>query len=229
MLPHAIVFDFDGVLIDSEPLHLRALQQVLAGHGIRLSAEDYYDRFLGYNDEDALRAIGAGYGLPFDEAEILDLANRKAALLPVLLSAPDLLFPGSADRVREFAKHRPVAIASGAKRHEIELVLSAAGLREHFPVIVASLETARSKPAPDPYARAVELLQMKGLVPASPGAAAGCVAIEDSLCGIESARAAGLKCVAVASSYDRIDLAMADLVVERLDDLTLSDLARLFE
>jgi beta-phosphoglucomutase-like phosphatase (HAD superfamily) len=226
MLPHAIVFDFDGVLVNSEPLHLRALQRVLADCGVELSDEAYYDRFLGFNDEDAIGAIGAQYGQAFAPAKVVELVTRKASLLPALLGGPDLWFPGAAERVREFAGHVPVAIASGAKRHEIELVLEAANLRDHFAVIVASLETARSKPAPDPYARAIELLQQRGLVPEGPQAAGRCVAIEDSRWGIESAVSAGLKCVAVATSYDRAELAAADLVVDGLDQLTLADLRR---
>ena len=227
MLPHAIVFDFDGVLINSEPLHMRAMQQVLADRGVRLTDEAYYARYLGYNDEDAIGAIGAEYGQGFDEAEILELAARKAALLPSLLSAPGLWFGGAAECVRDLARHVPLAIASGSKRHEIELTLRAAGLRELFAVIVASLETARSKPAPDPYSRAVELLQQHGLVPAGTGSVARCVAIEDSQWGIESARAAGLRCVAVASSYGRDELTAADLVVDRIGDVTVSALERL--
>lgn len=226
MLPHAIVFDFDGVLVNSEPLHFRALQQVLAERGVDLSDEAYYARFLGCNDEDALEAIGEASDRRFDPGQVAELVARKAALLTARLRSPDLWFPGAADRVRELAGQVPVAIASGAKRHEIELALDATDLRGFFPVIVASLETPRSKPAPDPYARAVELLQRRGLVPAGPNAAARCVAVEDSRWGIESARAAGLKCVAVASSYARAELAFADLVVDRIGELTLARLQR---
>lgn len=133
------------------------------------------------------------------------------------------LFPGAVDCVRRFGAEVPLAIASGARRQEIEHVLDVAGLRRSFAVIVAAGETPGSKPDPDPYARAVELLAAQAPIPGPQC----CVAIEDSRWGIVSAQAAGLSCVAVTHTYGRADLPGADLIVDSLGDLTIEGLRAL--
>jgi beta-phosphoglucomutase len=224
---HAIVFDFDGVLADSEPLHFEVFRQVLAEVGITLTPEAYYGRYLGYDDLGAFQAVLRDEGRAHDEASVASLVAAKADRFPRLVDGRDVLFPGVADAVRRFAAEVPLAIASGALPHEIELILAGAGLRDAFHVVVGAGDTPRSKPAPDPYARAVELLQARGLVPAGPDAAARCVAIEDSHWGIQSAKAAGLACIAVTTSYDAGELGAADLVVPKVDALSLQQVAAL--
>jgi len=217
----AVVLDFDGVIADSEPLHLRAFQEVLEERGLRLSAEDYYTHFLGFNDEDAVAAIAAAAGRSFSGAEVAALVAEKAARMTALLASPEVLFPGAEAAVRALARELPLAIASGARRDEIERVLAARNLTGCFAAIVASGETPRSKPAPDPYVRALELLRARGLLPAGPDAARRSVAVEDSRWGIESARGAGLRCIAVTTSYPPAALAGADVVVEDLARVSL--------
>jgi beta-phosphoglucomutase len=217
----AVVLDFDGVIADSEPLHLRAFQEVLEERGLRLSAEDYYTHFLGFNDEDAVAAIAAAAGRSFSDAEVAALVAEKAARMTTLLASPEVLFPGAEAAVRALAREVPLAIASGARRDEIERVLAARNLTGCFAAIVASGETPRSKPAPDPYVRALELLRARGLLPAGPDAARRSVAVEDSRWGIESARGAGLRCIAVTTSYPPAALAGADVVVEDLARVSL--------
>jgi beta-phosphoglucomutase len=137
-----------------------------------------------------------------------------------------VLFPGAADAVRRAAALVPVAIASGALGAEIRRVLEREQLAGCFAAIVAAEDTPVSKPAPDPYLRAVSLLSQAcgGTL-----AAADCVAIEDSRWGLESARAAGLRTVAVTNSYEASALADgADLVIPSLESLDLAALARLF-
>jgi beta-phosphoglucomutase-like phosphatase (HAD superfamily) len=224
---HAIVFDFDGVLADSEPLHFEVFRQVLAEAGVTLTPEAYYDKYLGYDDLGAFQAVLRDEGRPHDEASVASLVAAKADRFPRLVDGRDVLFPGVAAAMRRFATEVPLAIASGALPHEIELILDGAKLRDAFHVIVGAGDTPRSKPAPDPYARAVELLQARGLVPAGADAASHCVAIEDSHWGIESAKAAGLACIAVTTSYDAGELGAADLVVPRVDALSLQQVAAL--
>jgi beta-phosphoglucomutase-like phosphatase (HAD superfamily) len=142
-----------------------------------------------------------------------------------MLSAGEVLFAGAAEFIREAAAAVPIAIASGAQRHEIEEILDATGLRSSFRTIVAAGETARGKPSPDPYARAFQLLQqLNGAT-----AANRCVAIEDSRWGLESARGAGLRCVGVTTSYAAPELHGAELIVDGLHTLTLSMLEKLVE
>jgi beta-phosphoglucomutase-like phosphatase (HAD superfamily) len=224
---HAIVFDFDGVLADSEPLHFEVFRQVLDEVGITLTPEDYYSKYLGYDDLGAFQAVLRDQGRPHDEASVAGLVAAKADRFPRLVDGRDVLFPGAAEAVRRFAAEVPLAIASGALPHEIELILNGAKLRDAFQVVVGAGDTPRSKPAPDPYARAVELLQERGLVPAGADAASQCVAIEDSHWGIQSAKAAGLSCIAVTTSYDAGELGAADLVVPAVHTLTLQQIAAL--
>lgn len=227
--PHAIVFDFDGVLADTEPLHMRMAQLALAEIGVSLSDRDYYARYLGYDDVGMVTRISEDLGLGLDEAEMRAVVERKAALMPAALRTQGVLFAGAGPCVRRLAREVPLAIASGALRSEIQLVLDAHDLAGCFRCIVAAGETLRSKPAPDPYARAIELLQEQGAVPPNGRAARGSIAIEDSLWGLQSARAAGLRCIAVTTSYTAPELSAADLVVATLDEIDLWRLAAIFD
>ena len=218
----AIVFDFDGVIADSEMLHLRAYQQVLAPEGITMSNEEYFDKYLGYDDVGVLKALGRDKGVPMDEGRVKELITRKSDRYDALTAAGDVLFPGAADFIRAAAAAVPIAIASGALTHEIEEVLDRAGLRPLFPVIVGADQTERSKPHPEPYQAAFERLRLltgRDLIPWRS------VAIEDSHWGLVSARGADLRCVAVTNTYKADELRPdAELVVAGLHALTLDAL-----
>jgi len=220
------VFDFDGVLADSEPLHFEAFRRVLAGHAITLEETEYYAKYLGYDDAGAFRHVFGDRGRKADEALIAALVAEKLATFPVILDGQHVLFPGAADCVRRLAAHVPLAIASGALSQDIDLVLSGTGLRDSFLVVVGAEQTPQSKPHPDPYLRAVRLLQERDAIPAG-DVAAGCVAIEDSRWGIRSAKSAGLRCIGVTTSYAAHELDEADLVVGSLDEVSLDGVARL--
>jgi beta-phosphoglucomutase len=220
----AIVFDFDGVIADSEPLHLRAFQKVLAEEGIELSVRDYYSRYLGYDDVGLFQALARDRAMTMSDEQLESLLARKVVTLQQMLRDGGVLFPGAADFIRAAAADVPIAIASGALRHEILGVLESADLADLFAAIVAAGDTEHSKPSPAPYLLAVERLQGSGR-----GAldARRCVAIEDSRWGLESARDAGLRCVAVSTSYARDELSGAELIVGGLGQLTVSMLDRL--
>jgi HAD superfamily hydrolase (TIGR01509 family) len=220
----AVVFDFDGVLANSEPLHYEAYRSVLADERVPLDASDYYARYLGYDDVGAFQAIARDRGRVWSEAEISALVARKARRMEDLEREISVLFPGAADAVRLTAAAVPIAIASGALRAEIVRVLDREQLTGCFTAIVAAGETPVSKPAPDPYQLAVELLNRGRDVPLPAG---DCVAIEDSLWGLESARRAGLRTVAVAQTYDAAALSGADLVLGSIGDLRLELLENL--
>lgn len=219
----AVIFDFDGVIADSEPLHLRAFQQTLGDEGIVLTAEEYYARYLGFDDIGAFRAIGHDRGMEMDEVRIAHLIARKGHHLQQLVDTGDVLFPGAADFIRASAHQVPIAIASGALRHEIDEIVGAAGLASLFSTIVASGDTPESKPSPAPYRLAFERLRdvHPNLEPHR------CVAIEDSRWGLESAAGAGLRCVGVTTSYGAADLGDAELIVDGLHRLTVLDLETL--
>lgn len=212
----AVIFDFDGVLANTEPLHLAAYQDLLREEGLGLTDEEYYGRYLGYDDEGVFRALAAARDRNWPDAAIRQLIQRKSDRFLALLRDRDVLFSGAAALVRALSAAVPLAVASGALRHEIEAVLERADLRRCFGPIVASGDTPASKPAPDPYLKALALI--------GDGDSRGCVAIEDSHWGIESAQAAGLRCVAVAHTYAASELGAADLIVEHLNGITLDAL-----
>lgn len=207
----AIVFDFDGVLVDSEPAHLRAYQEVLSAVGITLTREEYYTRLLGYDDEAVFTRIAEWHGWPIDARQTAALIAEKTRVFEAMMLAASGLYPGVVECIERMASAFPLGIASGSYRHEIEAVLARHDLGRHFRFIVGSGDTPASKPAPDPYARAAVL---HGLAPAA------CLAIEDSHWGIESAKSAGLMCIGITHTYPRDALGLADRVVESLDEIT---------
>ena len=210
-MTRAIVFDFDGVIADSEPLHLRAYQAVLSPLGVTLSRDEYYARYLGFDDVGVFTKLAEAHGWPLDERRVGALIAEKTRVFDETIASADVLFPGAAACVERLSAAFPLGIASGALRHEIEAILRRHGLWRHFRFVVASGDTAESKPAPDPYRRAAEL---HGVPPSA------CVAIEDSIWGIESAKAAGLRCIGVTHTYPSDALGPADGIVGSLDEIT---------
>ena len=208
----AVVFDFDGVLVDSEPLHLRAYQEVLEPLGTSLPREEYYARYLGCDDRGVFHAVAASRGWDVDERRVAELITEKTRVFEQLTAGGAHLYPGAAACVSRLAAALPLGIASGALRHEIDTALQGAGLARYFRFVVASGDTPGTKPAPDPYARAAAL---HGVAPAS------CLAIEDSRWGIESAKAAGLWCIGITNTYPVAELLDADAIITSLDELTV--------
>ena len=219
----AIVFDFDGVIANSEPLQFQGYRDGLADECLTLTEPDYYAQYLGFDDVGAFEAIGRRHGAGWSDAHIRNLVARKAVRLEALERGVSVLFPGAADAIRRASTAVPIAIASGARGDEIRRVLQRERLSACFTAIVAAEDTPVSKPAPDPYLRAVTLL-----APACGGQlrASDCVAIEDSHWGLQSARAAGLRTVAVINTYGADEL-LADLTISSLDAMDLDLLARL--
>jgi len=220
----AIVFDFDGVIANSEPLHLLAFQQALAEDGVELSATDYYSRYLGYDDVGMFEALGRDRGMSMQSARVAELVARKGDRMQDLMRSGSVLFPGALAFIRKAAAAVPIAIASGALRHEIDEIIDAAGVADLFATIVAAGDTPESKPSPAPYRLAFEQLRERTGRALDPRRS---VAIEDSRWGLESARGAGLRLVGVTNSYSAGELSSAELVVDGLSALTLPALDKL--
>jgi beta-phosphoglucomutase-like phosphatase (HAD superfamily) len=223
MAMRAVIFDFDGVLVDSEPLHFRALRDSLHPEGIRIGEEEYYKGYLAHDDRTAIRLALEAHGVSPSLVRVDSVARRKAELFGELAGGIPL-FPGAAELVRSLAGQVPLAIASGARHDEIETILQAVGLRDAFFALVGADDVAHGKPDPEPYLRAMTCLftRAPGLAPAE------CLAFEDSGPGIASARAAGMKVVAVAHSYPPEKLGAAHRVVDSLVGLAQDRLAPLF-
>jgi beta-phosphoglucomutase len=218
------VFDFDGVIANSEPLHLKAFQQALAEDGLDLPAAEYYARYLGYDDVGMFEALAKDRGLAMSGGRVAALVSRKGEWMQEMLRTGSVLFPGATDFIREAAAAVPIAIASGALRHEIDDIIDAAGVSDLFSTIVAAGDTPESKPSPAPYLLAFERLRETSGRNLDPRRS---VAIEDSKWGLESAQGAGLRLVGVTNSYPAHELTGAELVVDGLRALTLPALDRL--
>jgi beta-phosphoglucomutase-like phosphatase (HAD superfamily) len=222
----AIILDFDGVIVNSEPLHLRAYQSILHEEGIEFSAREYYRDFVGLSDEAIFTRIARKHRGSRDEAWIAEITARKSDRVKALLRSNSPLFPGVAEHVRLLAARWPLALASGALRPEIEQVLGTAGLRDAFVAIVAAGETPRSKPAPDPYLRALASLSAHAGRPLEPASVVG---VEDTVQGLLALRAAGLRRIAVTTTLPANALCDAELIVSDITAVTEARLLALTE
>lgn len=214
----AVVFDFDGVLADTERLHLRAIQDALAAHGRALDERAYFERFLGFGDRDVFVEFAREAAWPLDEPALGRLMALKSERYRHHLAAGEALYPGAAPCVARLGARFALAIASGSLHAEIDHILATAGLGPVFRAVVGADDVAAGKPAPDPYVKAASLL---GVDPAQ------AVAIEDSRWGLDSARAAGLRTIGITTSYPASALAPADLIVDSLDAITADVVERL--
>ena len=213
----AIIFDFDGVIADTEPIHLKMFQKVLSEEGITLTEADYHQKYLALDDKGCFSAVLSDNGREVGKQLVEDMIRRKSVYFDEYVKNKIIIFPGVVDFVRKVAKNRFLAIASGALRHEIEFGLEAAGIRQEFQAIVSAEDVENSKPAPEPFLKALEELN-SSLVSSSQIQPSECLVIEDSLHGITSAHTAGMKCLAVTNSYSVDELSEADWVTDSLED-----------
>lgn len=215
-----VVFDFDGVLADSEGLHLAAFQDVLSARGCTLARATYFDRYLGFDDRDLLQAFLTDHSLQVPDAELDAIVAEKGRKYDARVQGGLILFPAAAACVARLGVSFALGIASGSLHEEIANILRANHLEQAFAVVVGADDVARSKPAPDSYAEVVKRLDVR------PEHA---VAIEDSHWGLMAAKAAGLKAIGITTSYPRHALHLADTVVDSLDEVTPDSIARLLD
>ncbi|HZR47172.1 MAG TPA: HAD family phosphatase [Candidatus Manganitrophaceae bacterium] len=223
----AIIFDCDGVIVDSEPHHMKALQMVLAEEGISLSKEEYYQRYLAMDDKGCFETALADHRRPINNAILKKLIIRKMALYRTLSQQELYLYPGVVEFVNKAKGNYRLAIASGAFRGEIKFALDKGGMRAAFPVIVSAQDVKNGKPHPEAFLAALEKLNALP-PPISPILPSECVVIEDSLHGVEAARGAGMRCLAVTNSYpeDRLR-GKADRIVKSLAEIEPKELEAL--
>ncbi len=215
-MPRAILFDFNGVIVDDEPQHCEALIATLATYDFTLDREGYYRDYLGFDDRECFRFAFRQMGREPGTTLLHEAIERKAALYERAIRASLQLVPGSAAFIRAAAAEGyRLAVVSGALRREIELVLNEAGLRQHFEVVVAAEDVDACKPDPQGYRRAREQLNLP---------AASCMVIEDSLPGLTAAHAAGIRCAMIATSHPANELVGAELVWTNLSGYHPRDL-----
>jgi HAD superfamily hydrolase (TIGR01509 family) len=213
----AVVFDVDGVLIDSEPVWERVRRKFTADHGGRW-ADDAQDRMMGMSTAEWSAYMSADFGLPLAPSRVAELVTAQMA---AEYEAHLPLLPGAVDAVRALAGRWPLAVASSAPKSLIETVLDASGLRPLFGAAVSSEEVPRGKPAPDVYLEAAARLGVRAVT---------CAAVEDSSNGLRSAAAAGMAVIAVPRlEYPPAAdaLAGARTVLTSLTELTPATIAAL--
>jgi beta-phosphoglucomutase len=211
----ATLLDFDGVLVDSEPVHLAAFNDVLARHGVAITEAEYAKRYLSLDDAGVFRAVLSRGGRTLREDEVRSLVAAKAPRFMERFEEAFRPFPGAADLIARRAARGPVGIVSGALESEIEFALKKMDVRESVAFIVSAEKTLASKPDPASFLLGVSELQRIGHQ-------GGAVAVEDSIGGVTAAKRAGLRCIGVSHSYSRDDLRLAgaDAVVANLAALT---------
>ncbi|MHC4688246.1 MAG: HAD family hydrolase [Planctomycetota bacterium] len=221
----AVIFDFDGVITDTEILHLRSFNRVLEQFNIEIALREYYKEYLGYSDIDCIKAVSERYQLNLDEEKIYELIHEKSQIFEEIAKSESKIIAGVTDFLAILKENNvPMAICSGALLVEIELILDDAGLRSYFEVIVSAEQVKKGKPDPEGFLLALKMLNTtlgQHLKKEE------CIVVEDSHWGLEAAEAAGMHTVAVTNSYDAEDLIRAEKIVSKLNEVSLEDLKAL--
>lgn len=214
----AVVFDFDGVLVDSEPLHYRAFRRIAQRFGVDFTYGQYLERYVGFDDRDGFRAILVEAGQAdraTDRAQVARLCAAKARAFEDAVEEGIRAFPGAIELVRELHPRLPLAIASGATRRDIEIVLGKLDLMAKFDPVISADDVEHSKPDPQTY-----VLAVRGLAARRPDLhiqPQECLAIEDTQAGLEAARQAGLMTLGVDTSGQGLTrMGLADRVLPSL-------------
>jgi HAD superfamily hydrolase (TIGR01509 family) len=186
----SILWDNDGILVDTEHLYFQATREMLATVGVDLTEEAYRQLLL-------VEARGAWHlaeekGVDADAIAVLKEARNER--YGELLATEDIFVPGASEAVERLAPHFAMGIVTASRKDHFEIIHARTGFLPHFQCVVATGDYARSKPAPDPYLAGLERLGVT---------AEACVAVEDSLRGLLSARAAGLRCYAIPRGLSR--------------------------
>ena len=218
----AVIFDFDGIIVDTEPIHYQAFQEVLNPLGLGYPWEEYIELYIGFDDRDAFREVFRKATRDLDEQFLDRLINKKADVFEKIVSEGVRPYPGAVELVRSLSGVIPVALCSGALSRDIGPILRQLSISNAFDVVVTADDVRASKPDPESYLLAFSRLAMafpeKSITPAE------CLAIEDTPSGIASALKAGLGVLAVTNSYPAEKLGDAASVTDTLETFTLSGL-----
>jgi HAD superfamily hydrolase (TIGR01509 family) len=227
----ALLFDFNGVLVNDEPVHLELFRKVLEEEGLSLETDDYYRDYLGLDDRGCLSAVLARAGRPPSPQLVTRLIARKAAYYQEHMHREGFpYFPGGIELVREASRQGlMLGVVSGALRDEIEQALRRAGVRDLFKTVISAEDVVEGKPDPEGYRRGLEELSSMPPYPDRLVHPHEVLAIEDSPAGLAAAAAVGLVTLGVAQTYPEDRLRDADLVVTALAGLSVPRLQQLYE
>lgn len=213
----AVIWDMDGIIIDSAPYHLKAWQEVFSKRGLNFTGDDFRSSFGMRNDT----IIGGFLGEGASDEEIAAIGREKEASFRLKIRQNPRPLPGVVALMAALAERDlKMAIASSAPRENIELVIDTLGIARHFLVIISEKDVTRGKPEPDGYLLAAKRLGVKP---------ENCLVIEDAIVGVTAARRAGMHCLAVTNSHPRDSLSDADLVVDSLEEISAGDIAKLLD
>jgi HAD superfamily hydrolase (TIGR01509 family) len=227
-LLRAIIFDFDGIIVDSEPLILKLTQQMAAQEGWTVSDEEYYRDYLALDDRGIIEHLYASHGRAVDTARRNELIAWKARRYQGIIRDGLPAMPGVVEFVTEVASLYPLAIASGSLRVEIEHLLGKLGLRKRFAVLATADDCQRSKPDPEVYLTALSRLRALPNFHDVPLQSGECLAIEDAPLGVVAAQAAGFKCLALTHSRPAGELQHADWIAPEFADVRMGDIRATF-
>jgi beta-phosphoglucomutase len=215
--PEAVIFDFDGVLVDTEPMHYRAFFEVLDPLGMGFPWKEYVAIYMGFDDRDAFREAFRAKGVDLDDANLAKLVAAKSRAFLDGIRNGVTAFPGAVPMIESLhAAGRPLALCSGALRCDIDPILAGLGVARCFDVIVSADDVRRSKPDPESYALAFRRLSETYLPSLTDHGKS--IAVEDTPAGIRSAKGAGLRVLAVTNSYGEAELAEADWITDSLEN-----------
>lgn len=214
----AILFDFDGVLADTERLHAEAFRQILESASQPFSRDEYFGRYIHFDDLNVFVNLSRDRNLGWRAEQAKRLAAKKHALFGELMRDPSLIYPGVADLVTRLAARCPLAICSMGRRDEIEPVLNGAGLRRLFTALVTADDVENPKPHPEAYLKGLGLLNALRGLDLRPEE---CLVVEDSCGGTRAGKAAGMEVVALTHSLTEAELrdAGADVVLDGIPAL----------
>jgi beta-phosphoglucomutase len=211
----AILFDFDGVVVNSEPLHFFAFQETLKEEKIDLSEQEYYQELIGFDDKGAFKHVFQKHGRTLDPKTFLRvMTHKKEHMMRQIESRKYEALPGVEAFVRSLWRNYPLGICSGALSEEIEAMLLGVNLRDCFSVIVSAEDVTVGKPDPQGYLLTMKQLSekiKKGLEPAD------CLVIEDAPTVVRSVRTVGFPTLGVATSHPAEKFGEANWVVKSLD------------
>ncbi len=226
----AVLFDFNGVVIDDEPIHMKAFQEVLAAEGVALTESEYYT-MLGMDDRTFVRTAFERAGRELTEERMLSVIEREAAAHRGLLGEELPIFPGTVTFIKALSHAHPLGVVSMSSRDEIEYALGRAGLAGHFAVVVSAEDVSACKPDPECYRRGLERLNETRGQSVLPFRADECLVVEDAPPGIRAGRAAGMRTLGVTNTINEKALreAGADVVTRSLADWTVDAVHHVFD
>jgi len=224
----ALLLDFDGVLADTEPVHFRMFQQVLREEGVDLSKKDYYEKYLGLDDRSCFETVYKDQGRSLSGNKKSELIRKKNRALLQDVKGHSLFLPGVPEFLEKVSEKYFLAVVSGALKSEIQAILTAGQLLNRFHLIVGADDVSQGKPHPEGFLTAIKLLNRDFVPPSEILLPDECLAIEDSPWGIEAAKSAGTKCLAVLTSYPEERLTKADLIIPNLTQVPWARVEALF-